>query len=100
MNEEIPYAIYVKNESNENESKQSPELIESNESIELPVSIEIVPHKAILIRDATIDGNNYIPIHSKYCLCLCCTILFMISIMFLLSFLTPNVKRDNVAYDD
>lgn len=97
MNEEIPYAIYVKNESNENESKQSPELIES---IELPVSIEIVPHKAILIRDATIDGNNYIPINSKYCLCLCCTILFMISIMFLLSFLTPNVKRDNVAYDD
>ena len=98
MNEEIPYAIYVKNESNE--SKQSPELIESNESIELPLSIEIVPHKAILIRDATIDGNIYIPIYSKYCFCLCCTISFIISIMFLLSIFTPNIKRDNVAYDD
>jgi hypothetical protein len=62
MNEEIPYAIYVKNETKE--------LTGSIELTELPLSIEIVPHKAILVQDAAVVGGrhrNYIHFESKWC---------------------------------
>ena len=45
MIQEIPYGVYVNNENNENNS-------ESIEIIEVPLSIEVVAHKAIVIYHA------------------------------------------------
>jgi hypothetical protein len=89
MNEEIPYAVYVKNES-----KDSIELIkiETNTN-ELPVSIEIVPHKAILVQDAAVVVNhrNYIYFESKWCFFTFCSIPFMISIIMVVGILDPQL---------
>jgi hypothetical protein len=89
MNKEIPYAIYVKNET-----KELTGSIELTELTELPVSIEIVPHKAILVQDAIIVGRgnrNYIHINSKGCFFICCIIPFMFAILLVVGILEPDL---------
>jgi uncharacterized protein YpmS len=89
MNEEIPYAIYVKNETKE--LTGSIELTE----LPLPVSIEIVPHKAILVHDGAVvvvgRGHNYIHFESKWCFFTFCSIPFMISIIMVVGILNPRL---------
>ena len=48
MLEEIPYGVYTENDISNNliENKNIPILVE------IPISVEVVPHKAILIVDA------------------------------------------------
>ena len=103
MNEEIPYAIYVKNNEMTKTIDSSvlieltkTEINESNineprESNELPISIEIVPHKAILIQDAVVvSRHNYTHNHTKCCCFLFC-IPFMLSIIMVVGISNPEV---------
>jgi hypothetical protein len=55
--EEIPYAIPDKNIND----------------IDLPVSIEVIPHKAVLITNATVHRNNTLTIY-KYVFITCVSI--------------------------
>jgi hypothetical protein len=51
MMNEIPYALYVMNDVSHNDTSQ-------NELSELPISVEIVPYKAISINDIQIILNQ------------------------------------------
>ena len=89
MNQEIPYAVYVKNETKELTGSIELTKIETNE---FPVSIEIVPHKAILVQDAVVvNHRNYTHIHSKGCFFICCMIPFMFSILLVVGILNPHL---------
>ena len=90
MNQEIPYAAYVKNDSFDSIELTK---IETN-SNELPVSIEIVPHKAILVQDEVVvvsHHGNYIHIQSKWCFFIFFVIPFMISIFLVVGILNPHL---------
>jgi hypothetical protein len=58
MIQEVPFATYIensKNEMNECEKNKHIEQKEQTEDIEtIPISIEVVPHKAILIYNANV----------------------------------------------
>lgn len=64
--EEIPYAIYDENKND----------------VELPVSIEVIPHKAILITNATIHRNNMLSIYK----CIFITCVSIPAVLVLISF--------------
>ena len=63
MIQEIPYAIYIDTSSN-NMSLNNITLTD------IPLSVEIVPHKAILVHDVIIPRsiNRTIPNSYKYCI--------------------------------
>ena len=63
---EVPYAIYDKNTND----------------VDLPISIEVTPHKAILITNATIHRNNTCTIYK----CIFITCFSIPAVLVLISF--------------
>jgi hypothetical protein len=84
MIQEIPYGVYTNNESKENINSESKEIIE------MPVSIEVVAHKAIVIYDATAIVNRPSRCHICIFIFFCC-IPMSAFLLIVLTFTNKNI---------
>jgi hypothetical protein len=76
MLQEIPYGEYIENINETNNFKETNDSLDSINTETLPVSIEVIPHKAIMIHEVSVQGRherecpNYIKwlIASSFCI--------------------------------
>uniref|UniRef100_A0A6C0D0L2 Uncharacterized protein n=1 Tax=viral metagenome TaxID=1070528 RepID=A0A6C0D0L2_9ZZZZ len=89
MIEEVPCGVFIKTQNDSNKN-----ISDSIEINTLPLSIEIIPHKAILIQEAEviIVSRNYrCNYHySKWCFFIFCGIPFMFGILLVVGILNPE----------
>jgi hypothetical protein len=92
MIQEIPYGVYDNKNESETKDIESKD-IESKE-IEMPVSIEVIPHKAIIIYDATAIVNG--PSRCHKCLFTFFCSISTIGILFIILGFNNRIIHDRV----
>ena len=92
MIQEIPYGVYDNNDNSQNHSQNNSESIEI---IEMPLSIEVVAHKAIVIYDAAPVINR--PSRWYICIVLFFGCIPMAAFLFIILTFT-NQKINDIVY--